>query len=171
MRSHVVYSVMHSDDFRLANEAWNLYYRAQATLAREFADNDIWEGLLGSEYAVLYALSVAPHGLRVTELHDDVLITQPGMSRLISRLVDRGLVQRREDGDDARARRICLTPEGLALQRRVGAAHARHIALALGRALDPAQLAALRDASRVLLESAQQNSTQQNSAEQKEQHS
>jgi DNA-binding MarR family transcriptional regulator len=152
---------MHSNDFRLANETWNLYYRAQATLAREFADNDIWEGLIGSEYAVLYALSVAPDGLRVTELHDDVLITQPGMSRLIARLVERELVQRREDDDDARARRICLTSEGLALQRRVGAAHARHIAAALGRALDTDQLTALRDASRALLDSAQQDQTRQ----------
>ena len=55
-----------TSDFRLANEAWEAYYRAQATLGREFADADIWDGLLTREYAVLYALSSEPDGLRIT---------------------------------------------------------------------------------------------------------
>jgi len=141
---------MQLDNFRLANDAWNVFYRAQATLAHEFAEADVWGGLLGSEYAVLYALSTEPEGLRLSELHDDVLITQPGISRLITRLETRGLVQRRPD-DDGRARRICLTAEGSALQKRVGTAHARHIATALGRALTTEQLESLRDISQALL--------------------
>ena len=35
---------------------------------------------------MLYALASAPNGLRITELGNDVLLTQPGMSRLIARL-------------------------------------------------------------------------------------
>ena len=72
-------------EIRLANEAWEAYFRAQATIAREFTEADIWEGLLPKEYGVLYALSTAPNGLRISELCDDVLLTQPGMSRLIAR--------------------------------------------------------------------------------------
>ena len=52
------------------------------------------------EYGVLYALSTAPDGLRITELGEDVLLTQPGMSRLVARLEARGLVERVDDPDD-----------------------------------------------------------------------
>lgn len=141
-------------DERLANEAWEAYYRAQATIARELIDADFWEGLLTREYAVLFALSTEVEGLRITELGDDVLITQPGMSRLIARLEARGLVERVEDAADGRARRIRLTREGSALQRRVGAGVARRVAVALGRSLDDAQLTALRDLSLTLLSGA-----------------
>jgi len=140
-----------TSDFRLANEAWEAYYRTQATLGREFADADIWDGLLTREYAVLYALSSEPDGLRITELGDDVLLTQPGMSRLIARLEAKGLVERTADADDGRARRIRLTEEGVAAQRRVGANLARTIAGAMTRVLDTEQLTALRDLSIALL--------------------
>jgi DNA-binding MarR family transcriptional regulator len=140
-----------TSDFRLANEAWEAYYRTQATLAREFTDAEIWDGLLTREYAVLYALSSEPDGLRITELGDDVLLTQPGMSRLIARLETKGLVERTADADDGRARRIRLTEAGAAAQRRVGANLARTIATAMTRALDAQQLTELRDLSIALL--------------------
>lgn len=142
------------NDLRLANEAWESYYRAQATIARELTEADIWDGLLPREYAVLYALAQQPDGVRITELGDDVLITQPGMSRLIARLEARGLVERRSDADDARARRIRLTAAGEACQRRVGRAVARRIGEALTRALDREQIGALRDLSSALLAAA-----------------
>ncbi len=145
---------MRSTEFRLANEAWEAYYRAHAIIAREFTDADIWGGLLTKEYAVLHALSNAPQGLRITELGDDVLLTQPGMSRLIVRLEARGLVERQAENVDARARRIRLTPDGVTIQRRVGGNLARHIARAMTRALNAEQLAALRDLSIALLAAA-----------------
>lgn len=137
-------------DIRLANEAWEAYYRAQATIARELTNADIWDGLLTREYAVLHALSREPNGLRITELGQDVLLTQPGMSRLIIRLETRGLVERSDDAADARARRIRLTPEGVSAQRRVGANVARHVAEAMTRALDSEQMTTLRDLSNTL---------------------
>lgn len=138
---------MTTHEFRLANEAWEAYYRAQATIAREFTEADIWGGLLTKEYAVLHALSTEPEGLRITELGEDVLLTQPGMSRLVARLEARGLVERGDDADDARACRIRLTREGAQVQRRVGANLARHIAQAMTRALSTEQLEVLRDLS------------------------
>ena len=69
---------------------------------------------------MLYALSTAPDGLRISELCDDVLLTQPGMSRLIARLENNGLVERRDDPDDGRACRIRLTPAGVETQRGIG---------------------------------------------------
>ena len=79
---------------KLANQAWEALFRAQSTIVQELTARDAWEDLVPREYGVLYALSSAPEGLRITELGEDVLLTQPGMSRLVSRLEARGLVAR-----------------------------------------------------------------------------
>ena len=136
---------MASSNTRIANEAWEALFRAQATLAREFTDAEVWGALGPSEYGVLYALSDAPDGLRITELLDDVLLTQPGMSRLIARLENRGLVERFDDPDDGRACRVRLTESGVRAQRAVGLAHGRHVAELMTRALSREQLVRLRD--------------------------
>jgi DNA-binding MarR family transcriptional regulator len=141
-----------STDTRLANTAWETLFRAQATLSREFTQNGDWDDLQPREYGVLYALSQAPDGLRITALLDDVLLTQAGMSRLVGRLRNRGLVERRDDPDDARACRICLTAEGREVQRRIGSAHARQVTSAMTRALSADELATLRDLSRALID-------------------
>ena len=73
------------------------------------------------------------------------------MSRLIARLEARGLVERADDPHDARACRIRLTPAGIDAQRRVGAAHGRHVAAAMTRTLSRDQLAVLRDLCRALI--------------------
>src|SRR5438067_7039794 len=130
---------------RIANEAWEALFRAQATIAQELNAGEVWGELLPREYGVLYALSTAPDGLRITELGNDVLLTQPGMSRLIARLETRRLIERADDPRDARACRIRLTPEGIDVQRRVGAEHGRHVAAAMTRRLNRDQLAVLRD--------------------------
>ncbi len=130
---------------RLANEAWEALFRAQATIAGELAAGDVWSGLVPREYGVLYELLKAPDGLRITDLGEDVLLTQPGISRLVGRLEDRGLVRRFDDPEDARACRIRLTQAGAALQRRVGLAHGRQVAQAMTRNLDREQLLQLGD--------------------------
>src|SRR5262245_1579564 len=115
----------------IANETWETLFRAQATIAAELAAGDVWGELVPREYGVLYALSTAPLGLRLTELGDDVLISQPGMSRLVARLEARGLVERTDDPDDARACRIRLTAAGAEVQRQVGLAHGHQVARAM----------------------------------------
>lgn len=135
---------------KLANEAWEALFRAQRTLIAELERSGAWGPLAPSEYGVLYALSTAPGPMRITELSEDVLLSQPGMSRLIARLEDKGLIERVGDPDDARARRVRLSAEGARIQRRVGAAHARDVARAtapLGRD----QLVQLRDLCRELI--------------------
>lgn len=136
---------------RIANEAWEALFRAQATIAQELSAGEVWGELLPREYGVLYALSTAGDGLRITELGNDVLLTQPGMSRLIPRLEARGLVERADDPHDARACRIRLTPAGIDAQRRVGAGHGHHVAAAMTRTLSRDQLAVLRDLCRALI--------------------
>ena len=141
-------------DARLANDAWEALLRAQASLAREFEFTGDWGGLPPREYGVLYALSAAPDGLRITELIDDVLLSQAGVSRLVARLEKRGLIARRSDPDDARACRVVLTDEGRETQKRLGRAHARHVTEAMTRALSREQLETLRELSSALLEAA-----------------
>ena len=135
---------------RLANEAWEALFRAQMTIGRELAAGDVWGELVPAEYGVLYALSTEPDGLRITELLDDVLLTQPGMSRLIGRLEDRGLVERVDDPDDRRACRVRLTEAGVRAQRTVGLAHGRHVGELMTRRLSREQLVQLRDLSRAV---------------------
>lgn len=137
---------------RLANEAWEAMFRAQATLAREFELVGEWEDFPPREYGVLYALAGEPDGLRVTDLIDDVLLTQAGVSRLVARLEKRGFVERNLDPDDGRATRIALTADGREAQRRLGRAHARHVAKAMTRALSPDQLRTLRELGRALVD-------------------
>src|ERR1700757_2321834 len=136
---------------RIANEAWEALFRAQATIAQELSTGEVGGELLPREYGVLYALSTAPEGLRITELGEDVLLTQPGMSRLIARLEARGLVERTDDPDDARACRIRLTQAGIDAQRQVGAAHGRHVARAMTRVLSREQLVQLHDLCQALI--------------------
>ncbi len=136
---------------KLANEAWEALFRAQSTIIQELTARDAWEDLVPREYGVLYALSSAPEGLRITELGEDVLLTQPGMSRLVARLEARGLVRRVDDPDDARACRIQLTPAGVATQRRIGRTHAQHVAEAMTRNLERGELEQLLDLCRRLI--------------------
>jgi DNA-binding MarR family transcriptional regulator len=135
---------------KIANEAWEALFRAQATIARELAAGDVWGKLNPREYGVLYALSNAPSGLRITELGNDVLLTQPGMSRLVARLETAGLVERVDDPEDGRACRIRLTEAGARAQRHVGARHGLHVAETMTRTLSREQLLQLRDLCRAL---------------------
>jgi DNA-binding MarR family transcriptional regulator len=145
---------------RIANDAWEALFRAQATIARELIAGDVWQQLGPREYGVLYALSDAPRGRRITELRGDVLLTQPGISRLIARLESAGLVERIDDPDDGRACRIRLTAAGERAQRDIGRRHARHVAQSMTRSLSDEQLRQLRELCRVLTASATRESTE-----------
>lgn len=136
---------------RLATEAWEALFRAQVVLAREFASEDVWGEVTRRDYDVLYTLSKSPTGLRMTEINERIMLTQPGVSRLITRLEQRGLVERRTDPDDARAQRIGLTPAGLEVQQAVGRRHVRQIVRAMNRGLEGDQLRQLHELCSALI--------------------
>ncbi|MES1171027.1 MAG: MarR family transcriptional regulator [Actinomycetota bacterium] len=116
---------------RLANDTWESVLTAHAVLMRRFAAAEIWERASMREYDVLYTLSKCDEALRLTELGQHVLLSQPALSRLVDRLVERGLVFRCEDPADARAVRVSLTEEGREVQREIGRAHARDVSAAM----------------------------------------
>jgi DNA-binding MarR family transcriptional regulator len=124
----------------LANEAWEALLSAHAVLMKQFAAEDIWADVSMREYDVLYTLSKCPEPVRMSELNRHVLLSQPALSRLVDRLADRGLVERRADPADGRGVRLSLTEAGRAVQRQVGRQHARDVARAMTAGLDPAEL-------------------------------
>jgi DNA-binding MarR family transcriptional regulator len=123
-----------------ANDAWEAMLAAHAALMRRFGAEDVWEDISMKEYDVLYTLSKCPEPIRPTDLNQHVLLSQPALSRLVDRLVARGLVERAAGSRDLRTVRLSLTDEGRALQRRVGRRHARSVAQAMRSALTPAEL-------------------------------
>lgn len=128
-----------------ANGAWEALLTAHASLIRRFAAEDIWGDVSMKEYDVLYALSKCPAPIRLSELNRHVLLSQPALSRLVDRLVERGLVSRAADPVDGRGIRLALTATGLALQRRIGQRHARSVAQAVRARLTPAEVRQLEE--------------------------
>ncbi|HMM49718.1 MAG TPA: MarR family transcriptional regulator [Miltoncostaeaceae bacterium] len=128
---------------RAANAAWEALLGAHATLNRRFAAEAGWGGLSMREYDVLYTLAKSDGPLRLADLNEHVLLSQPALSRMVDRLAARGLVERSPDPDDRRSVRIGLTDAGAAEQRGAGRPHARGVAPALLETLDADEIAAL----------------------------
>ena len=124
----------------LANDAWEALLSAHAVLMKQFAAEDIWGDLSMREYDVLYTLSKCPEPVRIGELNRHVLLSQPALSRLVDRLAERGMVERKPDPADGRAIRLALTDAGRVLQRQVGLRHGRSVARAMAAGLTPGEL-------------------------------
>lgn len=128
---------------RLANEAWESLLFAHTTLMKRFVADDIWADVSIREYDVLYTLSKCSDPIRLGTLQQHVLLSQPALSRMVDRLIARGLVRRDTDPTDARGVLLSLTGDGSALQRRVGRRHARSVSRAMTGALSASELAKL----------------------------
>jgi DNA-binding MarR family transcriptional regulator len=133
-----------------ANDAWEAMLTAHAVLMKQFAAEDIWESLSMREYDVLYTLSKCREPVRLGELHRHVLLSQPALSRMVDRLVARGLVERQADLADGRGVRLSLTEAGRHWQRRIGGRHAVGVSRAMTAALDPEELGQLERICRKL---------------------
>ncbi len=129
-----------ADRTRLANDAWEALLSAHARLMKQFAAEDLWQDLSMREYDVLYTLSKCREPLRIGELHRHVLLSQPALSRMVDRLVERGFVRRHADPEDGRGVLLSLTGSGLERQRQIGRLHARSVARAVTAPLNPEEL-------------------------------
>jgi DNA-binding MarR family transcriptional regulator len=77
---------------------------------------------------VLAALREAPDGqLRQVEIAERVLLSHSGLSRLIDRIEDAGLVERRQCETDRRAFYVALTDEGRDMLERMWPVYARGV--------------------------------------------
>jgi DNA-binding MarR family transcriptional regulator len=77
---------------------------------------------------------------RIGELPQHVLLSQPALSRMVDRLVERGLVERIPDPHDRRSVRLALTDNGRARQREVGLRHGHSVARAMSARMNVEEL-------------------------------
>ncbi|MFT4135413.1 MarR family winged helix-turn-helix transcriptional regulator [Microbacterium sp.] len=115
-------------DRRLAVAAWESLFRAQHELFEEFS-GDFDEGVLGeAEYDVLLTVVRGDdQSARLRDITSHMLISQPSVSRLVDRMVAKGLVTKCPDPDDGRGALVRATDDGAAAFRRVAAVHSRSI--------------------------------------------
>ena len=105
--------------------AWRGFLRAHRHLMVEMAAHLEADHQLDlSEYEVLLHLNEHPEKrIAMTELADLVLLTPSGVTRLVDRLVKRGLVERMPCPQDARRQHAVLTHAGRAMFVRAGRVH------------------------------------------------
>ncbi|UWX96169.1 MarR family transcriptional regulator [Arthrobacter zhaoxinii] len=129
-----------------AAEAWESLFRVQVGVMRRLQRDPEFRDLTMREYDVLFNLTRCPGGwIRLNELNEHLLISQPSLSRMVDRLQARGLVQRRPAENDQRGVELSLTEEGRAVQRRLGRIHVRGIHELLTPALDSTELEQLKE--------------------------
>ncbi|WP_336630793.1 MULTISPECIES: MarR family winged helix-turn-helix transcriptional regulator [unclassified Microbacterium] len=131
-------------DRRLAIAAWESLFRAQHEVLRDISGDFHDDDLSQAEYDVL--LTVTRGDARSARLRDvtaNMLISQPSVSRLVDRMVARGLLTKCPDPQDGRGAIVRATDAGAAAFRRVATTHGRSIADRMS-ALDEDELGQLQ---------------------------
>ena len=104
-------------------------------------------------FDVLIHVAGAPEGrLTMSHLSSDVALTTGGVTRLVDRMVEAGLVARQNCPNDRRSIHVVLTPEGQAVLERAVAAHIDGIERHLFEPLSVADRATLRTVLSKLLD-------------------
>lgn len=117
-------------------------------LSRQLRNIDMPDGMTPER---LSALSVIERKgpISVTALADTEMVRPATMSRMVSALVDEGLVRRREDKNDGRGVLVTTTAKGKKAFQRAQQQRLQHFAQALN-ALSPDQLSAMRSLAAAL---------------------
>jgi DNA-binding MarR family transcriptional regulator len=110
-------------------EVWRSFLRAHASIVRRLeADLQTRHGMPLAWYDVLARLVEADgHRLRMSDLADRVMLSPSGLTRLVSRMVDAGLICREPSESDARGFYAVLTDEGYEQLRAATGTHFRGI--------------------------------------------
>ena len=139
---------MAADSNAAQMRAWTAFLNAQAALLRQLEAELIEkEHMTLAEFDVLIQLGLAPdRRLRMTELSDRVRLSHSGVTRLVDRMTQAGLVKRTRCDSDRRGTFATLTAAGRARLRRAQPVHLRGIREHFGKRLSAAQLSALADA-------------------------
>jgi DNA-binding MarR family transcriptional regulator len=130
-------------DSRLA--PWRAFLLAHARIVRRLdeelrAEHDLTIG----EYDALVTIAQAPdRRIRMRQLADQVILSKSGVTRLIDRLVDDGLVERSACVADARGAEAVLTERGLDRLRAASRTHLRGVHEHFLAVLDEGELEAV----------------------------
>ena len=110
-------------------EVWQQFLRAHRRVLGVLGDELEQErGLPLAWYEVLLHLERAPgRRLRMGDLADAVVLSPSGLTRLVDRMVDDGLVRREPCPSDRRSTHAVLTADGRSALRRAAPTHLRGI--------------------------------------------
>jgi DNA-binding MarR family transcriptional regulator len=132
-------------DRRLAVNAWESLFRAQHEVFDEIRTDFEGRDLTQDEYDVLLTVTRAPEmTARLRDITRLALVSQPSVSRLVDRMVARGLVTKRSDPHDGRGSLVTATDEGARAFRELATRHAVTVAKRMSVLTDD-ELAQLRD--------------------------
>ncbi|WP_426185202.1 MarR family winged helix-turn-helix transcriptional regulator [Microbacterium sp. TWP3-1-2b2] len=137
-------------DRKLALETWESLFRAQHELFAAMAADFDGTAITQAEYDVLLTVVRSPEmTARLRDVTTNMLISQPSVSRLVDRMVARGLIQKCPDPDDGRGALIRATEEGARAFRAVATVHGRSIAQRMSK-LDDDELRTLHELTQKL---------------------
>ena len=125
--------------------AWEALLRTVGSLLKIFErELQEAEGLPLAWFDVLIQLSSAPDGrLRMQALADLVVLSRSGLTRLVDRMENAGLVRRESAEGDRRGYNAVITEEGKRVYGRAYAVHQRQIEQYFNRHLEKADLEAI----------------------------
>ena len=128
-----------------ALKLWVVLARSFNAVSARLAENVARHELTPTEFAILEVL-YHKGPLLLGEVQRKILVTSGGITYLVDRLVEKGLVKREECAEDRRARYAVLTSAGAALIRKVFPQHS----VAIERAVSGLTLAEQREAVQLL---------------------
>ena len=100
-------------------------------------------GLTMPRYDVLMQLNLAGGRLGLTELARVTVLTASGLSKLLDRMQQSGLIEREPDPDDARSAFATITPSGRSVVQKARQRHHGFLQQAFGDKLDTRDVADL----------------------------
>jgi MarR family 2-MHQ and catechol resistance regulon transcriptional repressor len=118
------------DEVANALKLWIVLTRAYQSVAARVEEHVAGNGLTTTEFGILEVL-LHKGPLLLGDIQRKILVTSGGITYLVDRLVQKGLVKREECPSDRRARYAVLTPAGDALIRGIFPGHAAMIASAV----------------------------------------
>ncbi len=135
--------------------AWRLFFESALALM-DVLDTDFEHdtGIPIRWYDVLVHLEEAPEGLRMNELASKILYSKSGLTRVIDRMENAGLVRRHRPENDRRSVLVLLTPSGRRAMERARPLHHVWIDHNFSRLLTDADIKALIQAFEKLSTSA-----------------
>ena len=110
-------------DARVAEGLYAVLHYLMKSSGREVFQAMADADLTLTTYKALYALAEREQGDAVCVKHvaEDLVLSVPAASRIVDGLVHRGYVERREDEQDRRMKRVSITPAGREVMARVNA--------------------------------------------------
>jgi MarR family 2-MHQ and catechol resistance regulon transcriptional repressor len=127
----------------VALKLWVVLAKAHAAVAARAVADAAEHGLTITEFAILEVL-YHKGPLLLGEIQRKILVSSGGITFLVDRLAQKGLVERRECEEDRRARYAALTADGEKLIRRIFPQHAHKLAEAAEGLTLAEQRAAIR---------------------------